>query len=148
MKELHKAKTTANMAMVTDANGQPTASDKITKTELNMLNNVRSNIQTQIDSKVSTDSTWGMPDYANRVSMSLGETIVPVNAVGYVGKTYTDEGTLTVTVDGVEVYSNGSGSSSNYASSQFLIPAGSTVKIVKTGDSGLRVSYYAPLKTS
>ena len=51
MKELHKAKMTANMVMVTDANGQPSASDKITKTELNMLNNVRSNIQTQIDAK-------------------------------------------------------------------------------------------------
>lgn len=144
MKELHKAKMTANMAVVTDDNGQPTASDKITKTELNMLNNVRSNIQTQIDDKVSKNSTWGMPDYANRVSMGAGNTTVPVNAVGYVKKLWADEGTLTVKVDGVEVFSCGSGSSSNYTSGQFLIPAGSVVNI----SGQISAAYYAPLKTS
>lgn len=49
MKELHKAAMTANMAMLTDGNGHPSASDKITKLELNMLNGVTKNIQTQIN---------------------------------------------------------------------------------------------------
>ena len=49
MKEVHKPALTANMVMVTDANGNPIASDKINNTELNMLNNIRTNVQTQID---------------------------------------------------------------------------------------------------
>lgn len=70
MKELHKAKMTANMAMLTDGNGHPSASDKITKTELNMLNNVRSNIQTQIDNLEKTfQGLTLIPDWSNAVEL-------------------------------------------------------------------------------
>ena len=39
MKEIHKPRMTANMAMVTDANGIPSASSLISASELNTLNN-------------------------------------------------------------------------------------------------------------
>lgn len=82
MKELHKAKMSANMVMLTDANGQPSASDKITKTELNMLNNVRSNIQSQLDNRI------GLPDYTKALSVTFTDYIVD-GAI--VSKQYTAE---------------------------------------------------------
>ena len=54
MKEVHKPSKLLNMVVVTDGNGDITTSNKITTTELNMLNNVRTNIQTQLDGKLST----------------------------------------------------------------------------------------------
>lgn len=135
---------TTNAVMITNSNGKAAASSVVSVAELNTLNGCTSKIQTQLDAKVSKDSTWGMPDYANRVSMTTGTTTVPVNAVGYAEKVTGDDMYLTVTVDGVTVFSNRSGSSSNHASGQFLIPAGSTVKIA----GNLQTAYYAPLKTS
>lgn len=74
MKELHTPKLAANMAMVTDAKGNPSASANITNTELNMLNGIRTNVQNQIDAKVSATSSWGMPDYTAGVGMAADTT--------------------------------------------------------------------------
>lgn len=67
MKEVHKPALTANMVMVTDANGNPIASDKITNTELNMLNNIRTNVQTQIDNINSVLAKKGYVDYSSGI---------------------------------------------------------------------------------
>lgn len=68
MKEIHKPRMSASMAMVTDANGNPSTSTNITTTELSMLNNIRTNIQTQIDN--ITSKSIGDLDYANAVSVA------------------------------------------------------------------------------
>lgn len=71
MKEIHKPRMTANMAMVTDSNGIPSASTNITKTELGMLNNIRTNVQTQIDNLNTNLTAKSMvPDYSKRVGVS------------------------------------------------------------------------------
>ena len=78
MKEIHKPALTANMAMVTDAKGNPIASDKITTTELNMLNNIRTNVQTQLDAKIETSSIKkaqnGYVKFSNGVIIQWGLT--------------------------------------------------------------------------
>lgn len=83
MKEVHKPALTANMAMVTDAKGNPIASDKITTTELNMLNNIRTNIQTQLDSKIETSSikkaASGYVKLSNGLIVQWGKTSADMN---------------------------------------------------------------------
>lgn len=104
MKELHKIRMASNMVMLTDANGLPSASDKITKTELNMLNNVRANIQTQIDTiNNNITAAWvkslidnRRPDYANMVDIS---TCITLNGTGGSAYTTPSAGWLQITYD-------------------------------------------------
>lgn len=49
MKEIHKPKLTANMALVSDSAGNVSTSTNITTMELSMLNGIRGNVQTQLD---------------------------------------------------------------------------------------------------
>ena len=74
MKEVHKPALTANMVMVTDANGNPIASDKINNNELNMLNNIRTNVQTQIDNINSVLAKKGYVDYSSGID-AIGNII-------------------------------------------------------------------------
>ena len=79
MKEIHKPRMTANMAMVTDANGFPSASTTITKTELGMLNNIRTNIQTQIDAKPDKTNVPGYPDLTAEVKITAYPFTMPAD---------------------------------------------------------------------
>lgn len=151
MKEIHKSKLPANMVMVTDANGYPSASSLITASELNTLNNydakgyIFTRLGTLESNTVKTSSSWGMPNYAERVSLEVGTVVVPVDSIGYARSCHDQNSDVTVTVDGAVVFWVASGSSSSTsAGGQFLIPAGSTVTI--SGD--LQEAYYAPLKKS
>lgn len=60
-----------SMVLVTDANGNIVGSTYVNTTELNMLNNIRSNVQTQID-----DITAGIciPDYSSETDISPNTT--------------------------------------------------------------------------
>lgn len=53
MKEIHKPKLTANMALVSDSAGNVSTSTNITTMELSMLNGIRGNVQTQLDNHVT-----------------------------------------------------------------------------------------------
>lgn len=72
MKEIHKPRMSASMAMVTDANGNPSTSTNITTTELSMLNNIRTNVQTQIDN--ITSNVIGDLDYGNALSIGTSSS--------------------------------------------------------------------------
>lgn len=95
MKEIHKPRMSASMAMVTDANGNPSTSTNITTTELSMLNNIRTNVQTQIDN--ITSNVIGDLDYANAVSAATtnrNETktyTAPSNGIFIINNTEQDQ---------------------------------------------------------
>lgn len=110
MKEIHKANMTASMVMVTDGNGYPTSSTIITTTELNMLNNIRTNIQTQID---NLDDKSMVPDYTAKISMSTNPYTAPSNGYLVVNGGY--ENCLSINVNGV-TYHTGSAGSHGYES--------------------------------
>lgn len=137
MKEIHKAKMTASMVMVTDGNGYPTSSSMISVTELNALNGwtndgkgyIYPRLTSLEANSVKTNSSWGLPDYSAGVSMSTGDNVVPVDAVGYAYKGHYDQSSLRVTVDGQTVFRIIAGSSSVSSGGSFIIPKGSTVNI-------------------
>lgn len=110
MKEIHKAKMTANMAMVTDGKGYPTTSTIITTTELNMLNNIRTNVQTQLD---NLDDKSMLPDYTAKISVSTNTYTAPSNGYLVVNGGY--EHHLNITVNDVQ-YHTGSAGSRGYES--------------------------------
>lgn len=150
MKELHKAKMTANMVMVTDANGQPSASDKITKTELNMLNNVRSNIQTQIDAKAEKIDKYvdysaapyliSSSHYNEDTGLWISSGTAPYDCVAYVQLQWLSSSTSTSTyayayinVDDVQIFIAHVSSRAIGSANMFpiLLKAGQTLTIMR-----------------
>lgn len=105
MKEIHKAKRTANMVIVTDGNGYPTTSTIITTTELNMLNNIRTNIQTQID---NVSATSMVPNCSAAITPTNPYT-APSN--GYAISSGGHDTALSHTVNDVHISGNVSGGS-------------------------------------
>ena len=71
---------TANLALVSDASGKVAVSE-VTSTELGYLDGVTSNIQTQLDSKLSTAPVTSVNSKTGAVELSASD----VNAVGLEG---------------------------------------------------------------
>ena len=149
MKEIYKAKMTANMVMVTDGNGYPAPSTFITTTELNTLNNydgkgyIFSRLGALETNSVTKDDSWGMPDYSAGVSMSKGDNVVPVDAIGYAYKGHYDQSSLKVQVNGQDVFLIHAGSSSVSGGGTFIIPSGAVVTISGSCDGA---TYYPLIK--
>ncbi len=106
----------------------------------------------QINGKVDKDSSWGMPDYTKPVGLVVGTQTVAVDSIGYVRLFSRSYESLTVQVAGLVVYQTTQPATSGdmlYDSGYFLIPAGSTVRIIATNiDDGFEVGYYCPLMKS
>lgn len=109
MKEIHKAKMTANMVMVTDGNGYPTTSTIITTTELNMLNNIRTNIQTQIDNVSQSVNQKSMVPNCSAAITPTNPYTAPSN--GYAISSGGHDTGLSHTVNDVYISGNASGGS-------------------------------------
>ena len=124
---------TANMVLVTDANGNISASSTISTSELNALNGVGTNktIETRLSSLETNQTKIPMPDYSAGVSITSGMT-VPVDSLGIASLTTSTNGVGdgSVTVAGVTVVYHGcADGATSRLTAQFLIPAGSIVTL-------------------
>ena len=102
---------TANRAVITDANKKITVSD-ITATELNYLDGVTSNLQTQLNNKASsahkhkltTTVTTGAPsETVDCVNISVDNGVLIVTSVQAANTTHTHTGTITDAETGTPV---------------------------------------------
>ena len=101
---------------------------------------------------VAKTSSWGMPDYTKPVGLVVGTQTVAVDSIGYVRLVSRSYESLTVQVAGLIVYQTTQPATSGdmlYDSGYFLIPAGSTVRIIATNKlDGTEAGYYCPLLKS
>lgn len=79
MKEIHKPSMSASMVVITNANGDVTTSKMINVNELNMLNSIRTNVQTQIDNtnNLVQENTTNLAN----VTTSVGQNTVNITAL-------------------------------------------------------------------
>ena len=135
---------TASRVLVSDTNGKVAVSSTITSTELGYLNNVSSNIQTQLDGKLSTTGTAAA---ASKLTTSDGSATQPVYFSGGVpvACTYSLSATVNSGSTGRLVYYSGARAIDDYSGTL----GGSATPIYLSGgvptECGYSFTDYLPL---
>lgn len=142
MKEIHKSKLPANMVMVTDANGYPSASSLITASELNTLNNYdgKGYIFPRLSALETTVETKSFcPDWSKKIGISNPYT---ATSPGWVVLWSASNSTISFYINDIEICSvqGNPGHWVDSTSVQIMVSPGD----VMSSSSGFSIRYFVP----
>lgn len=158
MKEFHRlAKLnatghSANAVLITDSGGFVVTSGTVNVNELNMLNNARSNLQTQIDK--CTAGNYSVPDYSSFQNIAASSIYsgytAPSNGLIWLYIKLSDSYTYEIHIDSQLVYGQSARSyGGHYDNPRFLIKKGSILKCTASSSSGvITIARFFPLVTA
>lgn len=158
MKEIHRlAKLNAsghaaNAVLITDSGGFVVTSGTVNVNELNMLNNARSNLQTQIDK--CTAGNYSMPEYTTLTEIAVSTFYTgytaPSNGILYLNVKLSDSYSYRIFINEKTMYKQQARSYGGHLDNLwFLVPKNAVIQCEAPRSSGvLLLAWFFPLVTA